>query len=82
MRRLAKSIARNGPHANAPSRAASAVPKITGTADAVREKGRARRNHSAKMDRRGFVTFTSRALYLDLRFPTWLLSRRTIRVIL
>jgi hypothetical protein len=86
MRRLAKSIAKNGPHANAPSRADNAVPKRTGTADAVSEKGRASRNHSAKMDRREFVAFIGlpatagpsirtpregdRAPHLDLRFLT------------
>src|SRR5688500_7737717 len=48
IRRLARSIARNGPHANAPSASASAVPKSTGTADAVRLNGRASLNHSLK----------------------------------
>src|ERR671913_1681922 len=57
MRRLGKSIARNGPHANAPSASASAVPKSTGTADAVREKGRASRNHSPRIDRQGLDAF-------------------------
>src|SRR4028119_1660641 len=42
MRRLPKSIARKGPQLNAPSRHASAVPKSTGTAAAVRLKGRAK----------------------------------------
>src|SRR3712207_9085993 len=54
IRRLPKSIARNGPQANAPSLNASAVPKNTGTAEAVRLKGRASRNHSAKWGRPGF----------------------------
>src|SRR5215212_7198233 len=48
IRRLPKSIAKNGPGANEPSLNASAVPKKTGTAAAVRLKGLARRNHSLK----------------------------------
>src|SRR5215212_11410505 len=48
MRRLPKSMARNGPRANEPSLNASAVPKNTGTAAAVRLKGLASRNHSSK----------------------------------
>src|SRR5215207_5641859 len=56
MSRLPKSIARNGPKANEPSLNASAVPKSTGTADAVRLKGLARRNHSSKTCRLvGFI---------------------------
>src|SRR5215203_6022140 len=98
MSRLAKSIARNGPHANAPSLSASAVPKSTGTADAVKEKGRASRNHSLKMELLGFVAFIGssarddlwvRTLQrdvpnprLDLRSRTWPLSSRKTRVIL
>ncbi len=50
MRRLAKSIARNGPHEKKPSFAASTVPKRTGTAAAVKEKGRASQNHSDAAD--------------------------------
>src|SRR5215211_6808948 len=48
MSKLPKSMARNGPQANSPSWNASAVPKSTGTADAVRLKGLASRNHSLK----------------------------------
>src|SRR5215210_6343362 len=56
MRRLPKSMARNGPKANEPSLNASAVPKNTGTAAAVRLKGLARRNHSSKTCRLvGFI---------------------------
>lgn len=47
MRRLARSIAKNAPHEKAPSSNARAVPKRTGTAAAVKEKGRASQNHSA-----------------------------------
>src|SRR5215211_5847792 len=47
MRRLPKSMAKKGPQANEPSLNASAVPKNTGTAAAVRLKGLARRNHSS-----------------------------------
>src|SRR3990170_1126208 len=98
MRRLPKNIARNGPHANAPSRSASAVPKSTGTADAVKEKGRDSRNHSAKMEPLGFIALTGPstrdglrvrtyhggipAPRLDLRSRTWPLSRRSTGVIL
>src|SRR5215207_8787740 len=98
MSRLAKSIARNGPHANAPSLSASAVPKSTGTADAVKEQGRASRNHSLKIEPPGFVAFIgpsardglrvrtpyrdAPAPHLVLRPRTWLLSSRTTRVIL
>src|SRR5215212_7054015 len=56
MNRLPKSMARKGPHANAPLLNASAVPNSTGTAAAVRLKGLARRNHSLKTCRLvGFV---------------------------
>src|SRR5687768_2393257 len=48
MRRLPKSMAKKGPQVNEPSLNASAVPKHTGTAAAVRLKGLARRNHSSK----------------------------------
>src|SRR5215210_6836146 len=48
MRRLPKSMAKNGPGANEPSWNASAVPKNTGTAAAVRLKGLASRDHSSK----------------------------------
>src|SRR5829696_1651917 len=48
MRRLPKNIARKGPQVNAPSLYASAVPKSTGTAAAVRLNGLASRNHSAR----------------------------------
>src|SRR5829696_4914927 len=91
MRRLAKSIAKNEPQAKAQSRSASAVPKSTGTADAVKEKGRASRNHSAKTDRRGYVALIGpaatddpsiRAPRLDLRFRTSTLSSLTTGVIL
>src|SRR5918998_6774601 len=57
IRRLANSIARNGPHANAPSVSASAVPKSTGTADAVRLNGRASLNHSPSTARQGLTAF-------------------------
>src|SRR5829696_3018702 len=56
MSRLPKSMARKGPQANEPSLKASAVPKNTGTAAAVRLKGLARRNHSSKTCRLvGFI---------------------------
>src|SRR5215218_5128301 len=56
MRRLPQSMARKGPQANEPSLNASAVPKNTGTAAAVRLKGLARRNHSSKTCRLlGFI---------------------------
>src|ERR687896_197652 len=56
MRRLPKSMAKNGPQANEPSLNASAVPKNTGTAAAVRLKGLARRDHSSKTCRLvGFI---------------------------
>src|SRR5918998_24873 len=68
IRRLPKSIARNGPQANAPSPSASAVPKSTGTADAVRLKGRASLNHSATMGRWGFGAFIVAATGDGLEF--------------
>src|SRR5918998_5700065 len=56
MTRLPKSMAKNGPGANEPSLNASAVPKNTGTAAAVRLNGLARRNHSSKTCRLvGFI---------------------------
>src|SRR5918997_6744449 len=56
MRRLPKSMAKKGPQANEPSLNASAVPKNTGTADAARLKGLARRDHSSKTCRLvGFI---------------------------
>jgi hypothetical protein len=91
MRRLPKNIAKNEPQAKAPPRSASADPKSTGTAEAVKEKGRASRNHSAKRDRRGFVAFIGpaatddpsiRVPRLDLRFQTWSLSSLTTGLIL
>src|ERR687894_1434402 len=57
IRRLANSIATKGPHANAPSVSASAVPKSTGTADAVRLNGRASLNHSPRTARQGLAAF-------------------------
>src|ERR687898_784363 len=60
MSRLPKSMAKNGPQANEPSLNASAVPKNTGTAAAVRLKGLARRNHSSKTCR--FVGFIVRPI--------------------
>src|SRR5215217_3728051 len=60
MNRLLKSMARKGPHANAPLLNASAVPNSTGTAAAVRLKGLARRNHSLKTCR--LVGFVIRAI--------------------
>src|SRR5687767_13712374 len=55
-RRLPKSMAKKGPQANEPFLNASAVPKNTGTAAAVRLKGLARRNHSSKICRLvGFI---------------------------
>jgi hypothetical protein len=54
--RLPKSIATKGHHENAPSAQASAVPKNTGTAAAVRLKGRESLNHSASTGLRDSVT--------------------------
>src|SRR5215203_4605582 len=60
MRRLPKSMAKKGRQANEPSLNASAVPKNTGTAAAVRLKGLARRNHSSKTCR--LVGFNIRSI--------------------
>src|SRR5918998_5574808 len=56
IKRLPISIATNGPHENAPSTEASAVPKTTGTAAAVRLNGRESLNHSAATDRQESAT--------------------------
>src|SRR4028118_342530 len=56
IKRLPSSIATKGPHENAPSTEASAVPNSTGTAAAVRLTGRESLNHSANADRRGSAT--------------------------
>ena len=50
------SIATNGLQENVPSTEASADPKTTGTAAAVRLNGRESLNHSANADRRGSAT--------------------------
>src|SRR5918997_6367289 len=56
MNRLPSSIATKGPQEKAPSTEASAVPKITGIAAAVRLNGRESLNHSAAVDRKESTT--------------------------
>src|SRR5918995_5038974 len=97
MSRLPSSMATKGPQANAPSLKASAVPNSTGTADAVRLKGLARRNHSLKTCRLGAVViraivervrcFCNRSVYgfqtpgIRHQVGLYLLHRRVVHVL-